>query len=130
MKCEKIKNNHAFTLIETVVALVIAGILLSVIYYGFSLSVRISRSGNNVVIATNAAKTVYNNFLNKLEQINLEDEYSEDGNVDNLKYTLKAKKVDFNINNKFDITIKNCYKIIIKIFKDGNVYDFEYFLEK
>ena len=84
-----IRDKKAFTLIETVVALVIAGIILSVIYYGFSLSIRITKSGNDVLYVTDIAKKVYSNFIKKKNEIPLDNGYSESGEIENISYKIK-----------------------------------------
>ena len=117
-----IRDKKAFTLIETVVALVIAGIILSVIYYGFSLSIRITKSGNDVLYVTDIAKKVYSNFIKKKNEIPLDNGYSESGEIENISYKIKVKNIDFNINNNFNLNLEKYYQVFINILKDKKTY--------
>jgi prepilin-type N-terminal cleavage/methylation domain-containing protein len=125
-----IRDKKAFTLIETVVALVIAGIILSVIYYGFSLSIRITKSGNDVLYVTDIAKKVYSNFIKKKNEIPLDNGYSESGEIENISYKIKVKNIDFNINNNFNLNLEKYYQVFINILKDKKTYNFEFYIEK
>ncbi|GEM_PF-5020498 len=123
---------NGFTLIEVVVAMVIAGILLSVIYYSYSLSVRITTSGNDILDATTAAKSVYHNFIEKKMSSNEPLEESEESGQlgEEWNYKIDIKKPIFNVNNSFDITPENAYKILIMLFKESKEYKFEFYIQK
>jgi len=125
-------NKKGFTLIETVVSMVIAGIILSVIYYSFSMSLRISRSGNNILTATNIAKTIYLNFLNeKKDTLLFFDDYKENGDFgEGWEYSINIKGVSININDKFDMNIEKHYKFMLALQKDKKEYNFDFYFEK
>ncbi len=125
-----LRKKEAFTLIETVVALVIAGMILGVIYYGFSLSIRITKSGNDVLEATNIAKRVFYKFKNKKDELAIDSEYEQEGKEGNSKYSIKVNPVSFNINNNFDLNIEKYLKVRIDIILNKKDYSFDFYVEK
>ena len=125
-------NNKGFTLIETVVSMVIAGIILGVIYYAFSMSMRITNSGNNVLKATDLAKSVYYKFSEKRKKnLFFIEDYKEDGELaDGWHYLATVEKLSVNVNDKFDVDINKCYKFNLLLNKDKKDYNFEFYFEK
>ncbi len=125
-------NKKGFTLIETVVSMVIAGIILGVIYYAFSMSMRITNSGNDILTATDIAKTVYANFIkDKKNKVEFLDEYKEKGEFNrDWSYNIEVSKASINLNDKVDVNIEQGYKLTLIVKNNNKDYNFEFYFRK
>ena len=125
-------NKKGFTLIETVVSMVIAGIILGVIYYAFSMSMRITNSGNDILTATDIAKTVYANFIkDKKNKVEFLDEYKEKGEFNrDWSYNIEVSKASINLNDKVDVDIEQGYKLTLIVKNNNKDYNFEFYFRK
>ena len=125
-------RQQGFTLIETVVSMVIAGIILGVIYYAFSMSMRITNSGNDILLATDIAKTVFADFMkNKKDKIEFLDEFEEKGEYDKTwSYDIKISNLSVNLNDKVDVDVDKGYKLSLMIKNNQKGYNFDFYFQK